>query len=245
MKTQKQHRNDKLQKSSVLFLQLGLVLALFVTYALLEFESIKSELPNYTVENTEDPVIDFVPHKPFTIERTETKPIEKKVRSNSFENIEVVPDETPTPEEIFEPTDKDPESTISNAIVGLPDEIGEDEEDEPQPFIRIENPPIFPGCENLDRQASKKCFTNKISKFVNNKFNTDIADGLSGKQKIWVQFVIDKTGAITDIQARSLHKKLEKEAIRVVEKLPQMTPGMQRTTPVKVKYTLPIVFQTY
>jgi len=243
MNSQKQHRNDKLQKSSVLFLQLGLVLALFLTYTALEFESIKKSFPLVEVNPT-DPIPIFDTDVIVQIKR-ESKPIEKKVQSRSVENIEVVPDHVPTPREVFKPTDKDPEPTISSVIDSLPDDTGDDTEDEPQPFILIENPPIFPGCEGLEKKASKQCFANGVSKFVNRKFNTGIAEDLSGKQKIWVQFVIDKTGAITDIQARSLHKKLEKEAIRVVEKLPQMTPGMQRTRPVKVKYTLPIVFQTY
>jgi len=40
--------------------------------------------------------------------------------------------------------------------------------------------------------------------------------------------------------ARGPHARLEKEAIRVVELLPDMTPGKQRGRPVGVKYTLPI-----
>ena len=36
------------------------------------------------------------------------------------------------------------------------------------------------------------------------------------------------------------HSRLEKEAVRVVNMLPQMTPGRQRTKPVGVAYTLPI-----
>jgi len=39
------------------------------------------------------------------------------------------------------------------------------------------------------------------------------------------------------------HKQLEKEAKRILKKLPQFTPGKQRRKSVKVKYTLPISFQ--
>ena len=63
-----------------------------------------------------------------------------------------------------------------------------------------------------------------------------------GKQRINVMFKIDKTGNITDIQARAPHKRLEAEAIRVVSLLPQMTPGKQRGRAVPVKYSLPITF---
>ena len=53
-------------------------------------------------------------------------------------------------------------------------------------------------------------------------------------------YIYDKNGNVTDIQARGPHARLEKEAVRVVEKIPQMTPGKQRNRPVGVKYTLPI-----
>jgi protein TonB len=57
---------------------------------------------------------------------------------------------------------------------------------------------------------------------------------------VYVQFKIDETGMVTDIRARGPHVRLEKEAIRVVSLLPQMTPGRQRTRAVRVSYTLPI-----
>jgi protein TonB len=55
-------------------------------------------------------------------------------------------------------------------------------------------------------------------------------------------FKIDKKGEIVDIRARAPHKRLEKEAIRVVSILPKMKPGRQRGKAVGVKYSLPIVF---
>ncbi len=245
MKTQKQHRNDKLQKSSVLFLQLGLVLALFVTYALLEFESIKSDIPDFTVENTEDPEIAIVPDRIFTIERTKSK--SEQPQATIIDVIDIIDDHEPIITNVIPTVDQDDIVPIDDLINKLP---GNDVQPVEPPvddiiFEKIEDAPIFPGCENLDQKASKQCFADKISKFVNKKFNTDIAEGLNGKQRIWVQFIVDKTGTVTDIRARSPYKNLEKEAIRVIEKLPQMTPGKQRKRAVNVKYRLPIVFQTY
>ena len=40
--------------------------------------------------------------------------------------------------------------------------------------------------------------------------------------------------------ARGRHSRLEKEEVRVVELLPDMTPGYLRGRPAVVKYTLPI-----
>jgi protein TonB len=113
------------------------------------------------------------------------------------------------------------------------------------PFAVIENVPIYPGCENeKGNDAKKKCMSSKISEFINKKFNTDLASdlGLDGRQRIAVQFKIDKNGNVTDVRARAPHPRLEKEAISVVQSLPNMTPGKQRGKPVGVLYSLPIVF---
>jgi len=87
--------------------------------------------------------------------------------------------------------------------------------------------------------------SSKIQKFVNRKFNTDLAGdlGLSGTQRIIVVFKIDKTGNIVGVRARAPHPKLEKEAARVVNLLPKMKPGRQRGNAVIVPYSLPIKFQ--
>ena len=57
--------------------------------------------------------------------------------------------------------------------------------------------------------------------------------------------VIDKDGSITNVQARGPKggELLEKEALRVISKLPKFKPGMQRGKPVKVKYSQPITFK--
>jgi protein TonB len=85
----------------------------------------------------------------------------------------------------------------------------------------------------------------KVQKFVQRKFDTDLANdlGLEGRQRISVQFKIDKRGNVVDVRARAPHPRLEQEAIDVVKALPKMTPGMQRGQPVGVLYALPILFQ--
>ena len=67
--------------------------------------------------------------------------------------------------------------------------------------------------------------------------------GLSGKQRIFVQFKINKGGNVVDVRARAPHPRLEREAVEVVKSLPKMTPGKQRGKPVGVLYSLPILFQ--
>ena len=87
--------------------------------------------------------------------------------------------------------------------------------------------------------------SDKVMKFVQKKFNTDLANdlGLEGRQRISVQFKIDKNGNVVNVRARAPHPRLEQEAIRVVKALPKMTPGRQRGKAVGVLYALPILFQ--
>ena len=104
---------------------------------------------------------------------------------------------------------------------------------------------MFPGCERGSNADKRKCMSDKIAKFVQRKFNTDLAGdlGLSGRQRISVIFKIDKSGNVTGVRSRAPHPRLEKEAARVINMLPKMKPGRQRGKPVTVPYSLPITFQ--
>ena len=112
-------------------------------------------------------------------------------------------------------------------------------------FSTVQNVPIFPGCEKGNNAQRRKCSYQKITKFVKQKFNTDLAGflGLSGTQRIMVIFKIDKNGDVIGVRARAPHPRLVKEATRVVNLLPKMKPGMQLGKAVVVPYSLPIIFQ--
>ncbi len=242
MNKKQQHQYDKLQKSSILFTQLGLVLALLVVYLALEFSTTKKVLVFDTAGISGEPTTFVKQHRAIIIEKKITPKKILKLKK-VVPLVDITIDDNPTIKEIvLDPTDETPTDELINSIEEVP---GDDIDVEVTlPFTVIEEVPIYPGCEGLGKEESKLCFTNKITKFVNKRFDTSLAEGLnvSGKQKIWVQFKIDKTGKVVDIIANSPHKSLIKEAVRVVEKLPQMTPGKQRKRPVSVKYTLPIVF---
>lgn len=66
--------------------------------------------------------------------------------------------------------------------------------------------------------------------------------GIEGR--ITISFVIDKDGSITNIKIlRGIGFGCDKEAIRVLNKMPKWNPGKQRGKPVKVSMTLPITFK--
>jgi len=157
------------------------------------------------------------------------------------EVIEIVEDEEEIEETVIESTETDQEEEID--IEDL--EIEEVEEDIEVPFSVIENVPIFPGCDKGNNAERRKCMSQKITKFVQRKFNTDLAGdlGLSGRQRISVIFKIDKTGDVVGVRARAPHPRLVKEAQRAINLLPKMKPGKQRGKAVIVPYSLPIIFQ--
>ena len=62
--------------------------------------------------------------------------------------------------------------------------------------------------------------------------------------RVILQFVVDKTGKVNNIQVkRSIDPALDRAAIDVVRALPAWKPGMQNAKQVNVRYTLPIVFK--
>ncbi len=112
-------------------------------------------------------------------------------------------------------------------------------------FSTVENIPIYPRCEKGNNEKKRKCMSKKISKFIKTNFSIDLASslGLSGRQRISVIFKIDKGGNVTGVRARAPHPKLEDEAIRVINLLPKMKPGMQLGKAVIVPFSLPINFE--
>ena len=65
--------------------------------------------------------------------------------------------------------------------------------------------------------------------------------GIQGR--VYVNFVIAKDGSIQEIRMRGPDKNLEKEAQRIISKLPKMIPGKQRGRPVRVPFSIPITFR--
>lgn len=104
---------------------------------------------------------------------------------------------------------------------------------------------IYKGCENnRTYESQRKCFEEKISKFVNQRFNTEVANGtdLKGKVRIFTRFVIAKDGSITDVGCRAPHSKLKDEMLRICKLLPKVKPGTVNGQPVDITYLFPIIF---
>jgi protein TonB len=66
--------------------------------------------------------------------------------------------------------------------------------------------------------------------------------GVQGK--VYVTFVVEVDGSITDVKVlRGIGSGCDDEAVRVVKSMPKWVPGKQRGVPVRVQFNLPINFK--
>ena len=235
MELKKNPKSDVSNNASLYF-AVGLALMLFLSYSAINHKTYdKSAIDIGKLDldaelDEEIPLIDQL-----------TPPPPPPPPPAAPEVIEIVEDEEEIEETVIESTETDQNEEIEIEEI----EVEEIYEDVEVPFSVIENVPEYPGCEKGSNTEKRKCMSDKIAKFVQRKFNTDLAGdlGLSGRQRISVIFKIDKNGNVTGVRSRAPHPRLEKEAARVINMLPKMKPGRQRGKAVIVPYSLPITFQ--
>ncbi|TDN95604.1 protein TonB [Salegentibacter sp. 24] len=234
----KKNPKADLKRRSVFFLQLGLILVLLITWRAIEWKTYDKEAIDTGQLNMDELDEEVIP-----ITEMQNTPPPPPPPPPAPEIIEVVEDEEEVEEDEIQSTETSLEEIVEvEEVVEAPtEEVIED-----VPFAVIEDVPIFPGCENLNNNEERKnCMSQKISQFVNDEFDTDLGAelGLSGVNRVIVQFKINEKGNITNVMSRAPHPRLEQEAARVINKLPKMKPGRQRGKAVGVMYSLPIIFQ--
>ena len=231
----------KIEKFSTIFFELGLVLALLIVYLSLEHKVMERNISELVGISNQQELVEDIP----ITERIEmVKP--PPPPPPAPEKIEIVEDQTEIEETVLESTESDENQAIEVIEINEIDEVVEEEKIvEDVPFAIVEEAPTYPGCKGTKAQK-KQCFVEKIREHVGKKYNVGLAQELglqTGKKKLYVLFKIDHTGKVVEIQARGPHKRLETEAIKVVNSLPQMIPAKQRGRAVGVKYILPITLE--
>ena len=100
-------------------------------------------------------------------------------------------------------------------------------------FYIVEDMPEFPGGE----KAMKKYIANNV-KYPEEAQKNEI------EGKVFVSFVVGKDGNVNNASIeRGVAPPIDKEALRVVNSLPNWKPGKQKGKAVNVKFTLPINFK--
>lgn len=239
----KKNPKQQLDNYSKLFMQIGLVLALFITYIAIEHKTYERDNSTHLgVVNMVDEMKEDIP----IVEIQKVEPPKQNVPPPpSIEKIKVVDDDLKVEETVIKSTETDEGEAV---VVNTKDivEVEEAEEViEDIPFLLIEDVPVYPGCTGNNKEL-KACFTKKVSEFFGKRFDVGLASELGlqpGKKRLFVVFTIDKTGAVVNVKSRGPHPTLEREVGTIIGSLPRMKPGKQRGTPVGVSYSIPITFE--
>lgn len=109
-------------------------------------------------------------------------------------------------------------------------------------FDKIEDVPIYPGCENIKNKRS--CAQTKIQEHIIRNFRyPKEAQKKKIQGRVFVQFYIGVGGYIDNIRTRGPHEILEKEAKRIISLLPRFVPGKIDGEAVRVPMSVPIPFR--
>lgn len=218
-------KNPKLDLSSRsgMFLNIGMAVSIFLVIVAFEWKS----YDDYALVDLG--VVDDDFDEILEIPQTEQPP-ELPPEVKTVEIIEV-PDEEELEEEIDLNLDVEVnEETIVEEIVF---EDAPEDENLDQVFLIVEETASFPG--GLSAWAK---YLNKEMKYPRQ------AQRMGIEGRVFVQFVVERDGSLTDIQViKGIGAGCDEEAVRVIKNGPKWKPGKQRGQPVRQKYTQSIQFR--
>jgi len=230
--TSKKNPQADLNNKSSFYFAIGLFLVLFISWRAIEYKNWDDDGYGYIALDVDADDDEEIP----ITEQIKTPP--PPPPPPAPEIIEVVEDEEEIEETIIESTETDQEEIVEEV------EVVEEDLDLDVPFAIIEDVPLYPGCERVPKSQRRNCFQKEIQKHINKNFRyPEIAQEMGIQGRVFVQFTIQKDGSISGIRTRGPDKNLEKEANRIISKLPRMTPGKQRGRPVRVPFSIPITFK--
>ena len=226
MEIKKAPKADLEEKKS-LFFEIGLVLALAVLLFAFEWKSSTGEVSTFQTVPEEQVEEEIIP-----ITQQMLKPPPPPPPAPKLTDLMEITDDASSIDEDLEILDAEDDS--ENKPVENPSDFGEygdEETGDDDIFQIVEDVPTFP--------------LGDVSKWIakNVKYPQIAAEnGVQGK--VFMNFVIEKDGSITDVKVlRGVDPALDKEAIRAIKSMPKWKPGKQRGKPVRVSFNLPIVFQ--
>ena len=225
----KKSEKANLENKKLLFLEIGLMLALGIVWFAFEWTTEEKQVA--VLEETTQ-VVEVEDMVPITHETPPPPPSAPAIPVLS-DQIDIVDDEIQVDDNLFMNLEDD--SSMGVEIMDYVENVEEEVvEEEAIPFQLVEEKPSFMGGD-----------ANAFSKWVNERLvYPEIAkeNGVSGR--VTLQFTVETDGRVTNVKVlRGVDASLDKEAVRVVSMSPKWTPGKQRDRAVKVTYTFPVIFQ--
>ncbi len=224
----KKSEKANLENKKLLFVEIGLVISLLLTYV--AFEWTQKETKVSVLEDTTEVVLEeeIIP----ITEETPPPPSAAPKMPVLSDQIDIVDDEIELDDNLFQNLEDD--ASLGVEIMDYVDVVEEEVEEEAIPFQLVEEKPSFQGGD-----------ANQFSKWVNGKLNyPEIAKENGVQGRVTLQFTVEKDGSVTKVKVlRGVDPSLDKEAVRVVSMSPKWKPGKQRDRAVPVTYTFPVIFQ--
>ncbi len=221
MEVKKSPKAD-LENKRVIFIQIGLVLALAVVFFAFEYKSYDKRTINIVQRVAEDITEEIVPITEQNVKPPPPPPPQQVTVLQIVEdNVEV------------EDFKIDVEVNQKVAIeVYVPPAREEEEVVETEIFTVVESMPEFPGgAEQMMIFIAKNMKYPPMAR----------ESGIQGR--VFVNFVVEPNGSVSNVKVlRGIGGGCDEEAIRVVESMPKWTPGRQRGKAVRVSFNLPVRF---
>ena len=224
----KKSEKANLENKKLLFVEIGLIISLLITYIAFEWTSKETNLA-VLEDNTEILVEEEIIST--NMETPPPPPAAPKIPVLS-DQIDIVDDEIELEDDMFMNLEDD--ASLGVEIMDYVEVQEEVVEEEAIPFQLVEEKPSFQGGD-----------ANQFSKWVNSRLvYPEIAKENGVQGRVTLQFTVEKDGTVTKVKVlRGVDPSLDKEAVRVVSMSPKWKPGKQRDRAVPVTYTFPVIFQ--
>ena len=225
MEVKKSPKAD-LEGKKTIFLEIGFVIALGILLSAFNWKTNTKVEEGFVITQEEQVEEEIIPITETPEQQAPPPPEAPKVA----ELLEIVDDKAQI-EETTTIINEDNQARVE--VKYVPVQVVEEEPEEQTIFEVVENMPDFPGGQAALMQYLAK----------NIKYPT-IAQENGTQGRVIVQFVVNRDGSIVDAKVvRSVDPYLDKEALRVINTMPKWKPGMQRGKPVRVKFTVPVMFR--
>ena len=217
----KKSKNADLEAKRVGFFGLGIVIAASVVLMAFTFSSI--ELKTIAKDDVEKNKIEdeIVEEMIFNDPTPPPPPPPAAIPPPVIEEVEEVEDDIEV--EVIE--------TVDESLVDLDAEPEEEaEEIVAQVYDVVAISPEYPGGPG------------EMAVFIQENFEyPEMAREMGEQGTIWVEFVVYSDGKIKDVKVvKGVSESLDKEAKRIVNRMPKWKPGEQAGKKVNVRYTIPI-----
>ena len=242
----------KRTKNSFIYFQVGLIATMLVVLFILEFnfENKKYKVKYIPTDEIPQEVAFVYNPTPVTKPQTIIKPLVVKVPkvAHTFKVTKEEPKKEDSNTKIAsQDNPSDNQNNTNSNQIDNPGDAGKVTNPEPPSIFTVEQLPMFPACRGLSREEQKACFDEQLAKVIVKHLVYPEDDLEEGKQGVaQVEFIIDENGAITNVVAlnnKRASSDMQKAAEKAVKRVPKLIPAKQGDKPVRIKYSIPVVFK--